>query len=112
MSLDHGLLNLPLSKRDIEKAIDDALKDLADGAAGTERRAKEARRLAAADYRRAIELIDGLSNERVAELATSVAVPHRSVRKLLRERAKLCPAVVRRALESDKCKAACEVDRG
>lgn len=101
MSLDHGLLNLPLSKRGIERAIDQALEDLANGSAEVERRAKAARKQAREDYRMALELIAALTDERVAELATNVAVPHRSVRKLLRERAKLWPAVVRKALEAE-----------
>lgn len=96
MSFDHGVLNVPLSKRgDLGREID---RNLADQRREREARAKAARRQFAADWQEALGLIDRMTDEHVARLAEKSGRQKRSVRKWLRERAGIDPQLVVKAL--------------
>lgn len=102
MSLDHGLLNLPLSKRgNIDAEIDRHKKQqslLAKQQAAVHHAIRQKN---AADRKRANELIAALSDERIAELARNLSIPKRSVRKRLREAASDNPRITLAALERE-----------
>ena len=102
MSLDHGLLNLPLSKRgDIDAEIDRHKKQQSLLAKQQAKLHHAIHQQAAADRRQANLLIAQLSDERIAELAAKLLIPKRSVRKRLRESASLQPRMTLRALERE-----------
>jgi hypothetical protein len=99
MRLDHGLLNLPLSKRgDIDKQIDRykaeqfAIREQARKAGARERKAliSEAR-----------ELIDRVSDERMAELGKPHGMTARQCRKQWRSIADLNPQNVIRVMRKE-----------
>lgn len=104
MSLDHGLLNLPLSKRgNIDAELDrhkkqQLLLGKLRGQVYHAIRLKDA-----ADRKRANELIAALSDERIAEIARNLCIPARSVRKRLREAASDNPRLTVAALEREAC---------
>ena len=102
MSIDHGLLNLPLSKRgDIDAEIDRHKKQqlLLGKLQGQVYHA--IRQKDAADRKRANELIAALTDERVAEIARNLLIPKRSVRKRLREAASDNPRLTLAVLERE-----------
>lgn len=102
MSLDHGLLNLPLSKRGNIDAEIDRHKKQQSLLARQQGRVYHAMRMKdAADRKRANELIAALSDARIAELASALLIPKRSVRKRLREAASLNPRGTLAALERE-----------
>jgi hypothetical protein len=96
MSLDHGLLNLPLSKRgNIDREID------AHKAAERREReaiARETRKAFDAARAEALGLIERMTDEHIARLAAKFGWQARSVRKRLRSEAGLNPTLVVRAL--------------
>lgn len=94
--LDHGVLNVPLSKRgNLDRQIDAhkaaALRE-------QEAVAREARKAFDEARREALGLIDRMSDEHVIRLAGKLRCPARSVRKRLRSQAGLNPTLVVRAL--------------
>lgn len=97
MTLDHGLLNVPLSKRgNLDAEIDRQM-------AKQRRESRDAARARAAEWKadkaRALELIDSLTDEQIAALAVRARIQKRSVRKNLRDNAGLMPARVVAMLE-------------
>ncbi|MGQ4661301.1 hypothetical protein [Lysobacter sp. F6437] len=97
MSIDHGVLNVPLHKRgNIDAEIDRHM-------AQQRREQRDAAKARAAQWKadkaRALVLIDGLSDEQITALAGRARVQKRSVRKNLRDNAGLCPARVVKMLE-------------
>lgn len=102
MSLDHGLLNLPLSKRgNIDAEIDRHKKQQSLLAKQQGQVYRAIRMRDSADRRLANELIAALSDERIAELARALLIPRRSVRKRLRESASLNPRATLAALQRE-----------
>lgn len=98
MAFDHGILNVPLSKRgDIDKQLDAYKADQA-------RIAKAKARAVAADVKAlavtAKALVDGLSAERLATLAAKANLTPIQARKKLRSMAHWSPAFVIRSLEA------------
>lgn len=103
MSFDHGILNVPLSKRgNIDAQIDAYLTN---EVRARELRVLEARREFQEDKKRAYALIAALPDTKVATLARASGCRRGSVRKLLRERADVHPRTVWSALEADAAKA-------
>ena len=97
MSIDHGVLNVPLHKRgNLDAEIDRQM-------AKQRRESRDAARARAAEWKadkaRALALIDGLTDEQITRLATKAKVHKRSVRKNLRDNAGLMPARVVAMLE-------------
>lgn len=95
MSLDHGILNVPLSKRgDINAQIDRYKADKAREAKETARRHHAERQAQWALVREAKTAIAAMTPEQVAGLADGFNVPARSVKKRLRDNANRWPARV------------------
>lgn len=95
MSLDHGILNVPLSKRgDINAQLDRYKAGKAREAKETARRHHADRQAQWALVREAKAAIAALSPEQVAAIARKSGVHPRSVRKNLRDNAGRWPARV------------------
>lgn len=102
MSLDHGLLNVPLAKRgNIDRDIDLHKKQQLLLAKQQAEVHHAIRLTLAAKRKRANELIAALPDEVLARLAKNMLIPKRSVRKRLRESAALYPATTLAALERE-----------
>ncbi len=98
MALDHGVLNIPLSKRgDIDKQLDAYKAKLA---ATMKAEGKDRAATLKALTIEAKALVDGLSAERLATLAAKANLTPTQARKKLRSMAHWSPAVVIRSLES------------
>lgn len=96
MSIDHGCLNVPLSKRgNIDREIDQHKSQQRREA---EAIARESRKAFAAARTEALALIEGMTDAHVARLAIKFKCQARSVRKRLRSEAGLNPTPVIRAL--------------
>lgn len=103
MSLDHGILNVPLSKRgNLDAEIDRHNRQqalLAKQQAATHHAIRVNQ---SAARKRANEIIAALPDDRIAEIATNLGIPKRSVRKRLRESASLSPVALLAALEKER----------
>jgi|SRR5688572_11697687 len=96
MSIDHGCLNVPLSKRgNIDTAID---RYKAQQQREREAMVRETRKAFAAARTEALALIDRMTDAHVARVALKFKCQARSVRKRLRSEAGLNPTLVVRAL--------------
>ncbi len=94
--LDHGILNVPLSKRgDIDKQID-AFKAQQKRELDAHIRAANKAHTTAKDE--AFDLIDRLTDEHIARIAAKSKIQKRSVRKQLRSMASMRPEFVAKAL--------------
>lgn len=95
--LDHGILNVPLSKRgDIDREIDRHKAAMASKAA-TERKAKAAQ--AKADKARALEMLAAFPQSSLAAVAARINKTPASVRSHLRSECHWNPAFVIKVLE-------------
>jgi hypothetical protein len=99
MSLDHGILNVPLSKRgDIDKQID---RYKAEQFAISEQRTREARKAHKALYVEAKALIAKVSDERMAELGKPHGMTVKQVRKQWLSMASVKPETVIRVMRKE-----------
>ena len=99
MSLDHGLLNLPLSKRgDIDKQIDRYKAEQFQIRESGIKAARKAHRALVAEAR---ELIDSVSDERMAELGKPHGLTVKQCRKEWRSIASTQPKLVARAMRKE-----------
>ena len=90
MSLDHGILNIPLAKRgDIDSQID---KYKANKAREEKTARRAASKLLAAQRLEAKRILDAMTPERVAELAAKTKSTTSSVRRMLKSVAYFEPA--------------------
>ena len=102
MSLDHGVLNVPLSKRgNIDAQID---RHMAAQRRESEAIARETRKAFAEAKAEAIELIGRLTESHVERLAVKFRCQVRSVRKRLTSHAGVNPSLVLRALREGGAK--------
>ena len=98
--MDHGELNVPLSKRgDIDAQID---RYKAEQAAAANASAKAARAAFNAARSECLQIIVGLTDERVAEMAERTGCRANSVRKMLREAANTAPHIAIKALRRER----------
>ncbi|MFN6506317.1 hypothetical protein [Xanthomonas translucens] len=96
MSIDHGVLNVPLTKRgNIDTAID---RYKAQQQRETEAVMRGLRNARAAARTEALALIERMTDEHVSRWALRLKCQARSVRKRLRSEAGLNPTLVLRAL--------------
>jgi len=95
MSLDHGMLNVPLAKRgDIDAQIDKYLaKHAAEAKAAAKAKAAETTALRA----RAKAIVAAMTDERIAELAAKCEATPAAIRKLMTSNAHWHPALVIKA---------------
>ena len=99
MSLDHGILNVPLSRRgDIDAQID-AFKAEHRRAAATS--ARDAKRIHIALRAEAIGLIEQVSDERMAELGRPHGLTARKCRKVWHGIAAQSPSSVIRVMRKE-----------
>lgn len=98
MAFDHGELNVPLRKRGVEATIDEGLRQVARIQREKAAAARERARVFAEEKADALGLIERMTDEHVARLATKSGMQKRSVRKWLRSQAGLVPALVVKAL--------------
>ena len=94
--LDHGILNVPLSKRgDIDKQIDRFKADQKRQAEEI-RKAQKARHKA--DKAKALEMIEALSDERAQELMMRFHMTRKQLTEALKRQAHYTPSVILRGI--------------
>lgn len=94
--LDHGILNIPLSKRGNIDAQIDRFKADQRRQAEEIRKAKRAQH--ADDKAKALEMIEALSDERAQELMTRFSMTRKQLTAALKRQAHYTPSVILRGI--------------